>query len=351
VVAPRSGPQLPPELSAEFNDDGEAVDRSIYLTGKGDTRGYYADGAYTAAPDEESDDEFMAGGLNDEDDAVSQAFYESLEVHFTTLRDQLRHEPDEEAILALPPDNTAYVPAFGKNSSAYRLWNFRLRETDPLPVQVAALDKLGILRIIRVLLEGKLMKHGYPIKERTSRWVWSLLARLPDRGEMDSTEIAVIRDLGKRAVLMMTSKSHATAIENLADQDQDDGGVWAEEGLAEEEMDEDGVRSNGLDTEIKDENDSNGKDLPMEPGEVPDENAAQDQGIEMESVRARLLGALAETAPSEGKTEEGSGASPEGDEDRVQQNFRATLNMILSVAGEFYGQRDLLTFRNAFANM
>ena len=36
---------------------------------------------------------------------------------------------------------------------------------------------------------------------------------------------------------------------------------------------------------------------------------------------------------------------------RAQVNLRATLNMILTVAGEFYGQRDLLEFRNPFSRL
>ncbi|GAW26071.1 putative aspartyl-tRNA synthetase protein [Rosellinia necatrix] len=37
--------------------------------------------------------------------------------------------------------------------------------------------------------------------------------------------------------------------------------------------------------------------------------------------------------------------------DRALVNERATLNMILTVAGEFYGQRDLLEFRDPFGGL
>lgn len=38
-------------------------------------------------------------------------------------------------------------------------------------------------------------------------------------------------------------------------------------------------------------------------------------------------------------------------EERAKANVRATLNMILTVAGEFYGQRDLLEFRDPFGRV
>lgn len=44
------------------------------------------------------------------------------------------------------------------------------------------------------------------------------------------------------------------------------------------------------------------------------------------------------------KANDSSGA----DDERLELNMRVTLNMILTVAGEFYGQRDLLEFRNPF---
>jgi hypothetical protein len=53
-----------------------------------------------------------------------------------------------------------------------------------------------------------------------------------------------------------------------------------------------------------------------------------------------------------------SDAEPEPEPDdeeearmRLRINMRATLNMILTVAGEFYGQRDLLGFREPFVGM
>ncbi len=42
---------------------------------------------------------------------------------------------------------------------------------------------------------------------------------------------------------------------------------------------------------------------------------------------------------------------PPHDAGRAAMNQRATLCMILTVAGEFYGQRDLLGFRDPFGDL
>ncbi|KAL2269071.1 hypothetical protein VTJ83DRAFT_3917 [Remersonia thermophila] len=418
LVAPKAGPQLPAHLQPS-DPDSAGLDRSIYDDGVGDSRGYYHDGAYTAAPDP---DAFSAassidGAEVDYDDsgdltspdrvalrnaALRRAYYASLTARFERLRSLLHKTPPQPAVDALPSTHDACVPPFGQNSSTFRIWSRRLRTTDPLPAQVAAMDRHAVLRVLRVILGGKFLRRGCELRERTSRWLWALLARLPDRGELDYAEVGWVRELGKRAVLMMVSMAQMDALREEVDglegdvvEDEgeegcaeDDGGEGAgqDEDVAVDE-DETGVFAaapKGVEagqpieeattqprsanapasepTSSAVDEDGGEMDMDIDDGEITDEDsmpatangkdaAAAAAAADLAAAKARLLAQL-EDAQSPGDNAGGSRgegkAAAMSAEERARINMRATLNMILTVAGEFYGQRDLLEFRDPF---
>ncbi|SPQ19065.1 d7e2c077-36d8-4dd7-935c-52588288f31a [Thermothielavioides terrestris] len=436
LVAPKAGPQLPPHLQATSD-----VDRSIYDDGVGDSRGYYHDGAYTAAPSTPS--ESSSPEPSDIDDSVSQdadrlarnkaalrkAYYASLTAQFLSLRALLHRTPPPHLVAALPPDHGTEVGAFGPRSWTFRVWSRRLRHTDPLPVQVAALDRRAVLRLLRVLLAGKFLRRGHELRERTSRWLWALLARLPDRGEMTYAEVGWVRELGKRAVLMMISMAQAEALREAVEGDlegeeaeeddegeagfigemvvDDDDGGWAGNGTiaavgengdgeprsagaaAESEPhvtttsatdgngDQEEAKEEEKEEEREEEKEEGEIDMDLDEGEVTDDDdppasaAAENKAIEADiaAAKARLLARLeavpeSQQADADADADAGADAQPErqqggGEDDadnntvfddaaRAQANVHATLNMILTVAGELYGQRDLLEFRDPF---
>ena len=280
---------------------------------------------------------------------------------FVFLRRQLEHDPPEDVMAALPPTHN---PAVGIKSSTHRIWAFRLENTDPLPAQIAAMDKDVALAILRVLLQGKFLRHSEELTERTSRWIWSLLARLPDRGEMDYAEIGCVRDLGKRAVLMLTSVASIELLREQAELDEggeaepDEAVAIKEEDDRSEPMDEESSSEGGAETASEEtesapaemeERPADSADESMEEGEVPEPSVPQEGDAGMEAIRRRLLASLdgAGTAATETRADHAGGeATP--DKARAEMNLRATLNMILTIAGEFYGQRDLLQFRSPF---
>jgi hypothetical protein len=279
---------------------------------------------------------------------------------------------------ALPPLNIYRVGPFGPKSGTFSIWNQRIRTTDPLPAQVASIDKDGVLRILRVLMGGKFLRRGYALSERTSRWIWALLARLPDRGELNHAEISWIRDLGRRAVLMVSSLADMAALREEVESGRMDLGVHDdvddseedEENLQEmivEEEDGDGLiadtNSPNLVTKNADHGgkhiaeseqlndslqDSNGDD--MEEGEVDELEADIAETSEnLEDARARVLAQLEDIESVD--SEPNHSEDENSDQTRARLNMRATLNMILTVAGEFYGQRDLLEFRDPFTGL
>ncbi|KAK1712672.1 hypothetical protein BDP67DRAFT_566047 [Colletotrichum lupini] len=373
LVAPKVpiGPQLPKELQYDDGDvddayEAEEGDRDIYTTGEGDFRGYYADGAYTARPDNwgkphatHDDDEAEEGewpgneGIDDAEDqysdagadsesAIREAYFAAILTRFKRLRRLLHATPPASAVAALHPGSPHdfRVGAFAPKSATYKTWSNRLRDADPLPAQLASMDKEGVLRVLRVLLGGgAFLRRGSDMRERTSRWLWALLARLPERGEMNHVEVGWF---GVLAEGLKHQENVAIPKDPVGDGEVEDG-------------------------EIDDDQKSEPMDV-SEDGEIDEGEVAEDEqppAETLEEARARLLAqidtaAAVEDAPSEAPSEEpiveeaahdGEGDSEASDQLRARMNMRATVNMILTVAGEFYGQRDLLEFRDPFTGM
>ncbi|KAJ0122906.1 spartyl-trna synthetase [Diaporthe amygdali] len=396
LVAPKSGPQLPRAPAAagdlDHDDDSHIANRGIYDDGVGDTRGYYEDGAYTAAPDNPEsggpyDEESLEQTEHDEAAKIAQAYYTSLLTHFTSLRERLHQDPPPEALAALRKEQSPYVGRFGPASRTFTTWSVRVRRSDPAPAQVAAMDKDAVSRLLRVILGGKFLRRGTELRERTSRWLWALLARLPDRGELDYMEVGYVRDLGKRAALLMHSLREMAVLREEVEGGgvggggaaQEDDGLegeqedWAGEGevlgddgaevaapqnesiepaeavengqtLAPPSSDLPARSSSTAPTSLPDADGANAKQ--MEDGEI-DESAPMDIDTDVESAKTRLLAKLDAHASSTNDTDPAE-EEPPFDPARARMNMRATLNMILTVAGELYGQRDLLEFRDPF---
>ncbi|KAF4780365.1 V-SNARE [Colletotrichum scovillei] len=427
LVAPKVpiGPQLPKELQYDDGDwedayEEEEGDRDIYTTGEGDFRGYYADGAYTARPDnwgkphttghddeveegewpgnegiyDDQDDESSDAGA-DSESAIREAYFAAILTRFKRLRKLLHATPPASAVAALHPGSPHdfRVGAFAPKSATYTTWSNRLRDADPLPAQLASMDKEGVLRVLRVLLGGgAFLRRGSEMKERTSRWLWALLARLPERGEMNHVEVGLADMAALRDAL--EGEGMDLGVNDAVDESSDDEEALGEMEVAERDGEGSGETS-GAETpgqrvgvqlredvaipkdsvsngEVEDgEIDDDQKSEPMdvsEDGEIDEGEVVEEEPAPVETLeeaRARLLAqvdtaAAVEDAPSEAPSEEpiveeavqdGEDDSEASDQLRARMNMRATLNMILTVAGEFYGQRDLLEFRDPFTGM
>ncbi|KAI0487567.1 hypothetical protein F4859DRAFT_525667 [Xylaria cf. heliscus] len=489
LAAKKAGPPPPPQASEGNGEDGN-VDRAIYEDGVGDFRGYYQDGAYVACPDEEDeefyDDEYEgdeqdeAGSENSDEPEASQsprdrprnssadeirdAYFTSITNRYTALRKLLQTDPPDGVVAALPATHPTEVGEWKRGFNNFQRWEGRLRGTDPLPAQIAAMHKDSIFRLIRVLLACKFLRKRAQLRERTSRWIWALLARLPDKGELDYMEVGFIRELGKRAVLMMVSLAELEVLREHYDVagsspgDEDEYEIGADvDDYFDDDLSQDGpidavnaptpeipegqtedtfntgtfATSNRAHQSARSPANANyeGKnpsshtpcadetsdvemqlDSDVEDGEVADELPSpppSDPIADIETAKARLLAQLNGDVADDAEVEEDDNPAPimpiaqpalagqsataekqaartttvdvandeqqeEGEEeegyemdesdkdgnhqryqelDRSQVNERATLNMILTVAGEFYGQRDLLEFRNPFGGL
>jgi hypothetical protein len=385
-------------------DDDESgstpVDRHIYQAAGGDSGGYYYDGAYIArasSRDEEDEEEgeVEEGAYDTSPSALKNAYFRTLIDKYWTLRSILNAPLPDEAISRLPRRTQTQVGRL-TTGTTIATWVSVLKHTDPHPLQMALLSKESVIRLLRIILGGKFLRCGEPIAERTSRWLWALLARYPERGELDHTEVGWIRELGRRAVLMGRSLAEMAALR----QELEDGGLGVHEGVDESDENED--LDAYEDTEVVSEF---GKTASSDGHSGP-----QDDPSRQQAAAPAINGQIQDTVPSQGAeqtepqhatgqldSESEEGAISEDDEDipmelasvtssqneedneasraelaeakarllgqidtidtdeavrqRERVNMRATVNMILTVAGEVYGQRDLLQFREPFVGM
>ncbi|EQK99500.1 v-snare [Ophiocordyceps sinensis CO18] len=139
------------------------------------------------------------------------------------------------------------------------------------------------------------------------------------------------------------------------------GGDAGEEDEVKEDEDADGNESQksnrdgdaGEEGEVKEDEDADGNksvdmDLSSDTGEgvAGEHGSAPGDATALETAKMALLSRIAEDAPERADEKDREAAKL-----RLRMNMRATLNMVLTVAGDFYGQRDLLQFREPFVGI
>ncbi|OBT55623.1 hypothetical protein VE04_04825 [Pseudogymnoascus sp. 24MN13] len=197
----------------------EEEDRTMYDDGVGDSRGFYSDGAYTAAPDPQPDTPEIPPAKH-----LRAMYFEKILERFEHLREQLGNTPPDDIVEKLDQNHDSYMSA---SAPDYRKWRWRVINTEPMNAQLARMDRATSLKLLRLLTNDKLAMGGSTIPtERLSRWIWGVLARLPDSGELNSEEIGLVRDLGKRAVwlgVVMNQPQSDTAAGMPGDEDNEGG--------------------------------------------------------------------------------------------------------------------------------
>lgn len=310
------------------------------------------------------------------------SYYASLRERFLQLRSTLRRSPPASAVAALDDDHPISLPRGSK--AARSEWRRLLLAVDPQTVQLACMDMQSVLGVLSIM--GRLMSENVKSGDaarvrRIGAWAWGLLARCRDVGQLSSEEVGEIRDLGKRAakILRKMKEERMAATGPATAQDvagQHRGSLERSDGEGEES------REKSHDTRDGDEearvkvaagpeqpanNDSGavveGHQAAAEDGLEPMDVSFSHQGAgtpresepeELEAAKARLQARLQLSQEPEQPVEkeketaatrtEVQAEAHEKSTDAVKQT-RAMLDMILTVVGEFYGQRDLLEAR------
>lgn len=351
------------------------------------------------------------------------AYFDSILSRFEALRAQLRQKPPPEIVAKLDSKHPIRPAKRTKSNSIAKWWRHQMETMNPAPAQIASMDKSTVLRVLGSLTGGKLLKSGTDIKMSVSQWAWALLAKLPDRGELSSEEIGIIRELGKKAVLVgMGLKGEKDWQEGMHeveagfDEDEeeetypivneeeiqldvdDDFDFGTDPTATESYISTHGTSTGGPqigpqlpsdleDARLDEQNSidknppiSSAKDLSgdgtiadvpmesqrtrleaqslsnsqplisgMEEERLPLDEPLQDsEEAKFEAAKARILANLEKGALEDELNQEPQVRDADQEIKSSKWNTMATVDMILTVVGEMYGQLDLLEFRSAW---
>ncbi|QSZ32209.1 hypothetical protein DSL72_001781 [Monilinia vaccinii-corymbosi] len=361
-----------PAETKSANVNGE-YDRSIYDNGVGDFRGYYEDGAYYAAAEAECD-------LEDEETEGQDpqlAYFDSILTRFEILREQMQQTPPADLVKNLDLDHPIYLNKL--DTKLCRWWRWKMKTVDPLPTQIASMNKTTVLNLLRLLMGGTLLQSGSDVNVKVSRWAWALLARLPVRGELSSDEIGVVRELGKKAVLLGVGLKAGSGLKDRLDEVEKvfeaDNGVETmdgekaissgDENLIEDprEVENQARRGNNDAMQVFDSTENSMLSITTEASTAPEETmGATADSHELDAIKARLLANITSDFSAVDAISNENSQAFQAEEptpfttktpmhtptQTVNWNTRATIDMIITIAGEMYGQRDLLEFREVW---
>lgn len=274
---------------------------------------------------------------------AQDAFYDSLKARFEILRRNLRASPSVHALQSLDHQHPISLP-FG-SKMADKEWKYHLLHTTPLPAQLASLDSPSILRLLK-LVEGQLENcRKTNIPNNLGLWAWSLLAKLDDVGLLQTREVGVVRDLAKMAI-WVRMMHHKAKYGRSNDPDYDHLDAYPEENAAQHDQGElvgadqpDATEAGAL------EADSNEVEVEAQ---IKEEITAQDkqeidamdlgsEGQLLDAIAAKKRELQIEAETREKKEQE--------QEEFPNTNTCVTIDMLVTVASEFYGQKDLLVGR------
>ncbi|PPJ59814.1 hypothetical protein CBER1_04321 [Cercospora berteroae] len=282
VRAERQG--LPEILAAsrqvwDNHSDGEGEDDA--------DNGYLADdGTYIARPE-------PAAVAADDNTDPQYVFSKALKDRFILQRRHL-HMNTTSAKLAELGDG--YPTSFPEGNKGLRVeWHRILGSKSPMPAQLRAMNEETIFNLLKLLQSSYLLK-GKNIKTVTSAWIWSLLCRLDDVGNMTNDQVYPLRELGKRVIFLQLHFLDPEAAAHL-------------EAIEQREQ----TPAASVDDQLEDAADT-------EAGEEPNSVTTSNQQV---------------------STHHG----------KPTENTLATLDTILVIVGEVFGQRDLLEFRQPWAKL
>ncbi|KAL9102485.1 MAG: hypothetical protein Q9187_009119, partial [Circinaria calcarea] len=205
--------------------------------GENDTRGYYADGAYTVTSRNPSSvkapsrrDGSPDCNLAEEDIDPQEAYYAALCTRFLNLRELLHSTP------ATSNDESAAIAA-SLYGAPHSKWRQTFLYATPSMRVLAQLEQESVMYGFQVM-ETLLTKRNISA-EREGRnlgaWCWGLLGRCREVGEMTSEEVSVLRNVGKKALALRRKMRAREVVEGRAGKAEAEAEAEAEE---EEEVKE-----------------------------------------------------------------------------------------------------------------
>jgi hypothetical protein len=299
--------------------------------------GIFADGVFMAAPAEPEIAQAATGPQVNEYSDAQSSYYNLLHHRFLLLRSILKCTPPSSAIAALDDSHPISFPRHSK--TARKEWRRLLLAADPQTVQLACMDMdsvLGVLGIMARLMSENVRSGDAERVRRIGAWAWGLLGKCRDVGQLGTEEVGDIRDLGKRAVKIL---------QKMREEDEKTKAARRDGDLSNEEPDDDEIPEDDHGhPEDAQENNLAAEQTDHEMQDAEREPPAED----LDAAKARLQAML---QGNENETLEPVDVANNAEESRkdsaieVAMQTRAMLDMIITVVGEYFGQRDLLKER------
>jgi hypothetical protein len=288
--------------------------------------GFYSDGAYTALPERRTannKDEHPLATYNPSAGEIS--YHATVLQDFKTLQQQIRLEISEEDLNSL--DLETYPITFPSNPKGYARLRQSLLNTEPQPTQIASFSQTTVFHTI-AFIGANFLRRKQNISSRLSLWLWTLLAKVEDVGCLSSEEVSILRELGKRVgPLCRASVSLQPGVikpSEFEDTEEIDIPTDITAGL-----DDDVSIAEGLSEAAK-------QDHPVASSDLTDEDI-------LAAKRHILLSMLPGYSRNLPQVKD---STAENAESFPSRSTLATLDFILTVIIELYGQRDLIVHRN-----
>ena len=343
-----------PNLLVAPSTPNTAKKENPYAPYEPKSEGFYSDGAYVAIPSKTAfEDQYEDSEIDSQ-----EAYYMALLERFDGLRSTLATSPPSSA----PQIDQAVRSLLGKPRPGP--WKHALLKSQPTPVLLSILSQENTIcgiEVLESLLTMKNMSRG--VRHRLGAWAWGLLGRCRGVSEMDSEDVSVLRGLGKKACALLR---RLQAGEELYDGD--------EEGEAQEDFQningKEGINRHGNDDGENnavhhgklDETGGEDEKVPEDAmpehdthvNEIPGDQAAGDSQtdeISLEEARKRLLAGISSADQAPLGDSNGSPIQKESANFVQVSDAHATLDLIVTLVGECYGQRDLLDARLAWEEL
>lgn len=251
--------------------------------------GYYADGAYTAAPNLPD----TTQAADRQPSTAQQLFHNSLLQRLDQLRTQLKTpQPFKPEI----PPASPFLQPFTAPQARHQLLT-----TPPHPTELASLPVATALRLLGIVTAQRLLVGQ--IDGNLSAWIWGLLAVCGPLHQLWSEEVSVLRDFGRAAGVALRRGGGGRGWPGRGTGADEDGYVAAQDGSE--------LLDQGL--TVEDEIDHLASNAEMEPDDDDDDGPPEpifvDQAApvpeEIQAARHRLLERLAQDEEEEDAEEEG----------------------------------------------
>ena len=287
-----------------------------------------------------------------------EAYYASLAERFLDLRSTLRSpanlsaggHPNEKS-------STLLETASAFHRMNHESWRKQLLYRPPQMLVLAHMNQETVIRGL-TRLETLLSRRNL-LADREAKiigaWSWGLLARCRDTGEMISEEVGVLRMVAKTALrlavkLRMLNRASQEVSGHTGN--AKGSGVSNEASSESEEQadSDDELQRMEKESDVSQIEQPNGDSVgheagydDLEDGEISDSNESLDAlAIAKKSLLAQVHYSTAPVLPDTADERTAQQASD------VEERAYATLDMMVTVVGEFYGQRDLLDVRAAW---